>query len=106
MADEPARQWLYHFRPGERPELARDANAWTEDDDRIAAAHVAYLRQATADGIVILAGRCQDGIGPAVVIFEAPDVTAARAFMEADPFVRHGLFGADLHPFRAAFMRE
>lgn len=95
-------QWLYRFTPADRPELAR-GEGWTAEDETIAAAHVAYLGAAADEGTVILAGRCQDGIGPAIVILEAPDETAARAFMEADPFVSSGLFGADLHPYRVAF---
>lgn len=99
-------EWIYHFTPGDRPELASDPEAWTEHDERIAADHVAYITKATEDGIVILAGRSQDGVGPAVVIFEMDNAAAARDFMDNDPFVGSGLFGADLHPFRAAFMRK
>jgi uncharacterized protein YciI len=40
------------------------------------------------------------------VIFEADSEEGARAFMEDDPFLRHGLFRASLHPFRAAVIRE
>jgi uncharacterized protein YciI len=105
-AEQPTPEWLYHFLPGDRPELSTDPDAWTEQDDQVGAAHFAYLQQAAADGVLILAGRSQDGIGPAVVIFEAGDEAAARAFMENDPFVSSGLFGASLHPFRAALMRD
>lgn len=83
-----------------------DPDAWTEADSNIADAHYAYLKQATANGIVILAGRSQDGVGPAIVIFEAQSEDEAQQFMENDPFVRQGLFGASLHPFRAALVRE
>lgn len=99
-------EWIYHFLPGNRPELARDESAWTADDERIATEHAAYIQAATDAGLVILAGRAQDGIGPAVVIIETATADEATAFMEGDPFVREGLFGADLHPFRAAFMRR
>jgi uncharacterized protein YciI len=64
------------------------------------------LKRATKDGIVILAGRSLDGIGPAVVIFEAESEEEARCFMEEDPFVREGLFQAEFHPFRAALVRK
>jgi hypothetical protein len=50
----------------------------------------------------LLAGRSQDGLGPAIVILETASEQEARAFMENDPFVASGLFGADLHPFRIA----
>ena len=104
--DEPGPQWLYYFLPGPRPELSTDPDAWTKDDERVGAAHFAHLQQALAEQVLILAGRSQDGIGPAVVIFEAVDEKAAYAFMESDPFVSSGLFGASLHPFRAALVRD
>ncbi len=104
MADKL--HWLYQFKPGEeRPDLATNLAAWTEDDDPVFAAHYERLRQGADDGRVILAGRSQDGIGPAIVIFEADSEEEARRFMEEDPFVSEGLFGADLHPFRAALVR-
>lgn len=103
--DQATSQWLYHFLPGPRPELFTDPEAWTEDDERVATAHFAHLRHALDEGLLILAGRSQDGIGPALVILEAEDEEAARAFMESDPFVSGGLFGASLHPFRAALRR-
>jgi uncharacterized protein YciI len=106
MTGRKSPQWIYQFTPGLRPELATMPEAWTADDERVAAAHFAYLRRALDDGVLLLAGRSQDGVGPAIVVFEAEDETAARAFMEGDPFVASGLFGASLHPYRAALMRS
>ena len=99
-------QFLCQFHPGVRPELATDPSAWTEADDRISTAHYERLRQATEAGRVILAGRSQDGIGPAIVIFRAEPEDDARRFMEEDPFVSSGLFRASLHPFRAALVEQ
>jgi uncharacterized protein YciI len=99
-------QFLYHFLPGDRPELATDPDAWSAADEAIAAAHFAHLESGVAAGIVVMAGRSQDGIGPAIVIIEAGSADEARRFMEADPFVASGLFGASLHPFRVALSRE
>lgn len=99
-------QFLYHFTPGIRPELSTGPEAWTEADNAVAEAHFERLKQAAEDGIVILAGRSQDWVGPAVVIIEVESEEAAREFMEGDPFVKEGLFCASLHPFRAAVMRE
>lgn len=96
--------FLYQFDPI-RPELVTDPAAWTADDDRIGDAHFAYLKKATEDGIVLLAGRSLDGIGPAIVILEAGSEEEARRFMESDPFVAGGLMRARLHPFRAALVR-
>ena len=99
-------QFLYRFTPGDRPELGESLDAWTEADQEVGERHFAHLKQGAADGIVILAGRSQDWVGPAIVIIEADSESEARAFMESDPFVAEGLFGADLHPFRIALERR
>lgn len=98
-------QFLYQFLPGDRADLATNPDAWTTDDEKIAASHFQYLKDAARVGEVILAGRSSDGIGPAIVIIEAGDHDQARRFMESDPFVSSGLFTASLHPFRAALVR-
>jgi len=99
-------QFLYHFLPGDRPELATDPSAWTEEDNQVASEHFARLQAGASDGVVLMAGRSQDGIGPAIVILEAASEEEAREFMEADPFLTNGLFRASLHPFRIALQRE
>jgi len=98
-----SQQYIYQFGPGPRSDLPTDPDAWTIEDEQVGADHFAYLKQATEDGVVILAGRSQDGIGPAIVIFQADSEEAARQFMEEDPFVSVGLFSARLHRFTAAF---
>jgi len=105
MSEQELFQFIYVFDPV-RPELVTDLDAWTEKDTRIAEEHFAYLKRATEDGIVILAGRSLNGVGPAVVIFEAASEEDARRFMDADPFVAGGLMRANLHPFRAALVRN
>lgn len=81
MAESEEPQFIYQFDPI-RPELVTDADAWTDEDNCIAEAHSAYLQKATQEGIVLLAGRSQDGVGPAIVIFKAESEEAARKFME------------------------
>ena len=54
---------------------------------------------------VILLGRSLDGVGPAVIIFEADSPEAATAFVGSDPFVAEGVMRAELHPFHAMFVR-
>lgn len=98
-------QYLYHFGAGPRPDLATNPDAWTAEDERVGVAHYEYLKMATEAGVVVLAGRSQDGVGPAIVIFEADSDDGARGFMEADPFVATGLFTASLHPFSVALQR-
>lgn len=98
-------QWLYQFQIGNRPELA-EPEGWTEDDNRVAREHVAYLQQGAENGIVILAGRSQDWIGPAIVMIEVEDEGQAKSFRDNDPFVKEGLFIGSLHPFRVAVSRK
>ena len=49
MPDQDVRTFLYEFE-AVRPEMITDPTAWTEEDDRIAEAHFAYLKQATRWG--------------------------------------------------------
>ena len=98
-------QFIYLFEPV-RPELVTDPDSWTEQDERIAADHVAYLKNATEAGTVLLAGRSLDTVGPALVILDAASEGEARTFMENDPFVAGGLMRAHLHPYRAAMVRR
>ena len=88
--------------PGLRRDLASDPSAWTEDDDRVADSHFDYLQEGLKDGKVVLAGRSQDGVGPAIVIINAAGESESRQFMEKDPFISSGLFVANLQPFRVA----
>ena len=104
MSDQDKHQFIYLFE-AVRTELVTDPEAWTEEDLRIGREHFAYLKRATEEGTVILAGRSIDGKGPAVVIIEMSSEEEARRFMESDPFVANGLMRASLHPFRAALVR-
>ncbi len=104
MDGKATEQFIYTIE-ATRPELVTDPDAWTEDENRIAREHFAYLKRATEEGTVLLAGRAQDGLGPAIVVFEASSKEAARHFMENDPFIASGLMRASLHPFRAALVR-
>jgi uncharacterized protein YciI len=105
MTETEMQQFIYQIKPS-RPELVTDPDAWTEEEIDIGRQHFAYLKKATERGTLLLAGRAQDGEGPAVVIFEATSRKEARRFMESDPFIATGLMRATLHPFRAALVRE
>jgi uncharacterized protein YciI len=104
-AAHSGKQFIYLFE-AVRPELITGPDAWTERDNEIAEQHFLYLQRATEAGTVVLAGRSQDGVGPALVIVEVDSEEAARRFMEADPFVANGLMRARLHPYRAALVRK
>jgi uncharacterized protein YciI len=102
--EEEKLQFVYVIEPSRR-ELVTDPGAWTPEEILISEAHYAYLKSATEEGTVILAGRSLDGEGPAVVVFEAANEKEARRFVEGDPFISSGLMRGHLHPFRAALVR-
>jgi uncharacterized protein YciI len=62
-------------------------------------AHFQYLKQAAVAGTVLLAGPCLDETF-GLVVFQAQDEAAARAFMYADPSVQANVMMAELHPFK------
>ena len=57
-------------------------------------AHLANLRPLAAAGRVRFAGPLLEGGVPvgSLVVFEAPDLDAARALAASDPYVVHGVF--------------
>jgi uncharacterized protein len=63
-------------------------------------AHLDHLR---GSGMVRLAGPMSDDAGKTIgslLIVEADDLAAARAFSEADPFRKLGVYqSVDIHPF-------
>ena len=97
-----AQCYLYQME-FKRPELVTDTSSWTEADERVGEAHFAYLKAASQAGRLLVGGRSSDGVGPAVVIFEAESGEEALEFMQNDPFVAEGLVEASLHPFRATW---
>ena len=68
-------------------------------------AHLDYLKSKGA--MIKTAGPLLGDDGQAMVgsmlVVEAADLAAARAFAEGDPFHRHGVFAkVDIHPWRAS----
>lgn len=96
-------QWLYRIVPA-RPELVTDA---TPEEQALVSAHFQYLLTLRDQGSLILAGRTQEDVGTfGIVVFEAPDLDAARAVAEADPAVAGGVFEMTLHAYAVAVARE
>lgn len=100
---DPANGWVYLFVGFNRPDLLE---TMTEDEKEVMQQHFLHLKALTEQGQVILAGPCTDMKGPGIVIFHADDESEARAMMESDPAVKHGLFVAELHPMRLSLLRE
>jgi len=95
--------WLYRVRP---TRFAMLTDGPTPEEQLRVGEHFQYLQQLCGEGVVHLAGRTTDlqpdGMG--IVLFTAPDEAAARSLMEGDPAVRHGVFHAELFPYRVALL--
>jgi uncharacterized protein YciI len=98
-------QYLYRIQPT-RPEMV--ASGPTPQEQEIVAAHFEYLKQLTADGVMILVGRTlnTDASTFGIAIFKAETEEEARAIMLADPAVANGVMRAELFPYRIALLRE
>lgn len=98
-------QFLYMLRVA--PHLHDEAK-WSDKDKAATSRHFERLKKAAADGKVILAGRTTEQLDKTfgLVVFEAENDKAARAFMEADPAVVAGVMTATLHPYSVALQRK
>jgi uncharacterized protein YciI len=98
-------QFLYLLR---LPVRLHDRAAWTDKDNAAVSAHFARLAKAAEAGQVVLAGRSSEPLDRTfgIVIFEADNEEAARAFMNADPAVEAGVMTATLHPYSVALQRK
>ena len=103
--DAKPKQFIYVLKLVPR---LHDDKAWTEADKAIGSRHFAHLTAATKAGQVILAGRTlasgEKTFG--LVIFEAADEAAARAFMNSDPAVAEKIMTAEVHPYLVALQRS
>ncbi len=66
--------------------------------------HYEYLKKATLEGTVILAGPCLDDTF-GLVVLSAESESAARIFMLNDPSVKNNVMMAELHPMKISMMR-
>ncbi|NRF69008.1 hypothetical protein HLB44_18605 [Aquincola sp. S2] len=85
-----------------------DASKWTQKENEAVGRHFTRLKEATATGRVILAGKTSEALDATfgLVIFEAEDEKVARQFMETDPAVAAGVMSATLHPYVLALQRK
>lgn len=98
-------QYIYQLKL--IPFLLNEEN-WTERENQIVTEHFHQLQELCKQGIVILAGRTlvmeESGFG--IVILEVDSEEEARAIMESDPAVKHGVMTATLFPYRVALFRD
>lgn len=105
-ADKPSQdspQFLYRVQPA-RPAMLSVGP--TPEEAAIVSDHFNYLKDLTAKGVLILAGRTQttDETSFGIIIFRAESEEAARAIMNNDPAVAKGVFRASLFPYKVALM--
>ena len=77
----------------------------TPREEAVMNAHFEYLKKATAEDVVLLAGPCLDETF-GIVVFRAENEESARAFMMNDPSVENNVMMAELHPLRISIMKE
>jgi uncharacterized protein YciI len=111
-ADAPAtaaaakpKQYIYMLHPAPAFQTEK---AWGDKEKMAAGQHYQRLLKAAADGQVILGGRTTEAMDKTfgLVIFEAANDDAAKAFMDADPAIKSGLMTATLHPYTVAMQRK
>jgi uncharacterized protein YciI len=73
----------------------------TQEEEAVLDEHFDYLKEAADAGIVLLAGPCLDKTF-GLVVFQAENDEAARAFMFTDPSVKKNVMMAELHPMRVS----
>lgn len=104
-AEEAKKQYLYVLRVAKH---LQDEAKWSDADKAATGRHFKRLQDDLAKGSVILAGRTSEPLDKTfgLVVFEAPDDAAAKAYMEADPAVQAGVMTATLHPYSVALLRK
>lgn len=98
-------QFIYVLRLVER--LHQDSG-WTKADEEFVGRHFRHLETATEQGQAIVVGRTLEPGDKTfgLVIFEASNVEAARAFAESDPAVVGGVMTVEVRPFALVLLRK
>jgi len=73
-------------------------------EEAVMEAHFGYLKRATEEGAVLLAGPCLDETF-GVVVIRADNDQAARTFMLNDPAVKSDVMMAEIHPMKISLMK-
>lgn len=101
----PRPQFIYLLRLVER---LHDDSAWTKADNETIGRHFRHLQAATEQGQAIVVGRTKEPGDRTfgLVIFEADNAEAARAFAESDPAVIDGVMTVEVRPFSLVLQRK
>jgi len=76
----------------------------TPEEEMAIEAHFQYLKKATDEGIVVLAGPCLDDTF-GIVVLKAENEAEARKFMLNDPSVSRNVMMAELHPMKISLLK-
>lgn len=77
----------------------------TSLEEQVMEAHFEYLKQATSEGEVVLAGLCLDQTF-GVIVLRAESDEAARKFMLNDPSISNNVMMAELHPMKISLLER
>lgn len=95
-------QWLYVLKPT-RLEMLTEGT--TPREREVLNLHSQHLEKLADERVMLVSGRTlvnsDETMGLAV--FVAEDEGQARAIMESDPAIVHGVMTATLYPYRVAF---
>ena len=88
-------------------ERLRVASGWTKADEDAVEQHFRRLQEAAQAGTVLFAGRTDEPFDVTIglVVFQAADLAAAKAWAEADPTVVRDVMTVEVRPYRLAVMR-
>jgi uncharacterized protein YciI len=100
---KPEKQFLYRLQPTPAEMLKSGP---TKEEAALVEEHFNYLKNLTAKGVVILAGRTltTDESSFGIVIFRAESEEAAHEIMNNDPAVKNAVIRANLFPFHVVLM--
>ncbi len=99
----PVRQFLLRIEPVRAGFTLQNM---TEEEQKGAVAHLAYLKSLFGEGKLTFAGQAFDPKGFfGIIVVNAPDLESATRLLHSDPFVKANLFRGEVVPFRTALDR-
>lgn len=93
--------WIYFIHPPRE----NFAATMTEAEVEVWGRHWERIQRLYAEGVIILVGPTLGPSNTGICVFEAPDETAARAVMDADPTIAEGFAKGELRPMLVSLLR-
>ncbi len=103
LAQAPLRQFLLRIEPVRAGFTLQNM---TEEEQKSASAHLAYLKGLFGEGKLTFAGQAFDPKGLfGIIVVNAPDLESANALLHGDPLVKANVFRGEVVPFRSVLDR-